>query len=381
MRRQMLLLLVAAATFVMGESRGQDTRARTQIRIPDIPGYTTLKCDFHIHTVFSDGNVWPQVRAEEAWREGLDVIAITDHIEYQPHKDDLPINHDRSYEIAKSQGDNLGVLVLKGSEVTRKMPPGHINAVFITSSKPLDVEDWREAIRLASAQGAFVFWNHPGWTGQQPDGVSRWYPEHTELLEKGLMHGIEVVNSNEYYPDVHRWCLEKNLTMMGNSDMHDPAGHDYESSPANRRPITLVFATDRSPEAIKEALLARRTAVAAKGMLIGRKEYLEPIFQASVEILTPSVTIKGRQSALVQIRNSSDIDYELSGGGQFEEISVPSRLVLKAGKTVLLRLQGRSETLDAKKRFELRYAVTNLKVTPDAGLDVTFPVSATLLPK
>ena len=46
------------------------TRAKTHIDIPDIPGYITMKCDFHMHTVFSDGSVWPQIRAEEAWREG-----------------------------------------------------------------------------------------------------------------------------------------------------------------------------------------------------------------------------------------------------------------------------------------------------------------------
>ena len=42
-------------------------RVRTEPKIPDIPGYVTLKCDFHMHTVFSDGNVWPPIRTEEAW--------------------------------------------------------------------------------------------------------------------------------------------------------------------------------------------------------------------------------------------------------------------------------------------------------------------------
>jgi len=65
---------------------------RKEIRIPDIAGYRTLKCDFHMHTVFSDGNVWPTVRVDEAWREGLDAIAITDHVEYHPHKEDIPPN-------------------------------------------------------------------------------------------------------------------------------------------------------------------------------------------------------------------------------------------------------------------------------------------------
>ncbi|MGD8499689.1 MAG: hypothetical protein PVJ86_03535, partial [Phycisphaerales bacterium] len=55
---------------------------RHEINFPDILNYKTLKCDLHMHTVFSDGSVWPTVRVDEAWREGLDAISITDHIEY-----------------------------------------------------------------------------------------------------------------------------------------------------------------------------------------------------------------------------------------------------------------------------------------------------------
>lgn len=59
---------------------------RNEIQVPDLDGYTTLKCDFHMHTVFSDGLVWPTVRVDEAYREGLDAISLTEHIEYRPHK-------------------------------------------------------------------------------------------------------------------------------------------------------------------------------------------------------------------------------------------------------------------------------------------------------
>ena len=45
-----------------------------------------ISTDLHIHTVFSDGFVWPDLRVDEALREGLDLISITDHLEYQPHK-------------------------------------------------------------------------------------------------------------------------------------------------------------------------------------------------------------------------------------------------------------------------------------------------------
>ena len=57
------------------------------IYIPDVEGYKTLKCDFHTHTIFSDGDIKPENRVWEAAIRGLDVIAITDHIEYRPNKD------------------------------------------------------------------------------------------------------------------------------------------------------------------------------------------------------------------------------------------------------------------------------------------------------
>jgi 3',5'-nucleoside bisphosphate phosphatase len=44
---------------------------KDSIRLPDIPGYITLKCDFHMHTVFSDGHVWPSFRVNEAERESV----------------------------------------------------------------------------------------------------------------------------------------------------------------------------------------------------------------------------------------------------------------------------------------------------------------------
>ena len=64
-------------------------------------GQYWLSTDLHIHTVFSDGAVWPSIRVEEARREGLDLIALTEHLEYQPHEEDIPHpDRNRSYAIA-----------------------------------------------------------------------------------------------------------------------------------------------------------------------------------------------------------------------------------------------------------------------------------------
>jgi hypothetical protein len=113
--------------------------------------------------VFSDGNVWPTVRVTEAWKEGLDAIAITDHIEYRPHSNEVISDHNKSFEIAEPLANELQIILVRGTEITRNMPPGHLNALFIKDANPIDKKDVFDAITEAKDQGAFILWNHPGW--------------------------------------------------------------------------------------------------------------------------------------------------------------------------------------------------------------------------
>jgi hypothetical protein len=356
------------------------TRARTVVNLPDIPGYVTLKCDFHIHTVFSDGLVWPSVRSEEAWREGLDAIAITDHIEYQPHKTDLTTNHNRSFEIASAAGNDLGLIMVKGSEITRKMPPGHMNAIFLTNSAPLAVTDWRDSARIAHEQGAFIFWNHPGWEAQLKDNKVVWYDEHTWLLEQGFLQGIEVVNGRDYYPEAHKWAIEKKLTMMSNSDIHQPLNLDYHVHDGDHRPLTLVFAKERTREAIKEALFARRTAVYSANRLIGDEQFLKPIFENSIQFNRTTLTAKGTAKTLLQISNASDVDYELERTVDLSNLKLPKSLVLPARKTVLFEVAGKAGAPEGEKKLEATYLVTNLLVGPNQPLVVRLPLTVNFVP-
>jgi hypothetical protein len=372
-----LFFLIAVITV---SSLTAQKRVRTEINIPDILNYTTLKCDLHIHTVFSDGSVWPDVRPEEAWREGLDAIAITDHIEYLPHKDDLNIGFNRSYEIAEPAGEKLDIIVIRGAEITRNMPPGHINAIFISDAAKIKKETWREAIEEAASQGAFIFWNHPGWKGQQSDGVAKWYDEHTEIFEKGWLKGIEVVNTREYYPEVFQWCIDKNITMLSNSDVHYPLNLDYEPNAGDHRPITLVFAKERSKAAIKEALLDRRTVVYTGNELMGKSEYLAAIYDESVTYRPTSLQLTGSEGKFVQIKNTSDISYMLKLNKSSKEISFPEEITLWANSVSLLPVWAEKKDVGIDKEFILNYTVTNLKTAPDAGLPVELKLDIKVTP-
>lgn len=369
MRRNWSLILVVLLVFSVNISSGQNVRS--EIQIPDIPGYLTLKCDFHSHTVFSDGAVWPSIRIQEAWSEGLDAIAITDHLEYLPFKDDVNPNQNRSYELAKPVADQLGIILIHGTEITRSMPPGHFNAIFIKDATKINYKDWRKAIAEANAQGAFVFWNHPGWKAQAPDGA-KWYPEHSELLEKGFFQGIEIVNSKSYYPVVYQWALEKNLCLLGNSDVHNAICYTFVKENGEHRPLTLVFAKERSAESIHEALLARRTAVYFEDKIFGAEKYLKEIFWKSIDVLTPRLVIKGKGRARMEIRNRSDLDFQIAMDKNFHGLNLPEEGTLLAGKIVAFDVKVSTAPGQGTKTFEIPFRVKNLLVAPDKGLQTHF---------
>ncbi|MFO7924253.1 MAG: histidinol-phosphatase [Bacteroidales bacterium] len=365
-KRFSAVIIILLGIIISGEAQVRDA-----IRIPDIPGYVTLKYDPHMHTVFSDGNVWPTVRVHEAWREGLDAISITDHIEYRPFSDDVISDHNRAYEVARPLAGQLDILLIHGTEITRAMPPGHFNAVFLEDANPIDLEDWRDAMKAAKAQDAFIFWNHPGWASQQPD-TTLWWEEHTWLLENGMLHGIEVVNGGSYYPEAHMWCLEKNLTMIGTTDIHNPIGMDYDLSMGERRPMTLVFAREQSGEAIKEALFAGRTAVYFQDKLVGREEYLDALFDESLQVI--SVT-RHRGSYGITLFNPTDIPIEISkarGNDPAFEFFRTTTVPAGGYRNISIYINDTSEY----DQIELKLNIDNFLVEPGKGL----PVKLTFVP-
>ncbi len=312
---------------------------------------------------------------EESWREGLDAIAITDHIEHKPHKSDVRPSNERAYEIARGAAVEKGLIVIRGAEITRDMPPGHWNAIFLKDINALDTKDWNDVMKNASSQGAFIFWNHPGWDGQQPDGVPRWYAEHTMAFEKGWMQGIEIVNEDSYYPLAHNWAIEKKLTIVGNSDIHDPTSLNYDFCRGEHRPMTLVFAKDSNENGIKESLQAHRTAVYYKNNIFGDRKFLGPIFEKSVHIADEVVTIKGKGRAYIRIHNNSELDLELIAEDSPKDITAPANITLYKDRTVLLTIGGKGQSLSGTKKIRIPYKVKNLVTGPDENLRVELAVN------
>jgi 3',5'-nucleoside bisphosphate phosphatase len=358
MRHVMRLAVVAMWLFAAAPAPAQ---SRQEVRFPDLPGYKTLKCDLHMHTVFSDGLVWPTVRVDEAWREGLDAIAITDHLESQYRRSEVSGGRNRSYELAAGSARQKDILLIRGVEVTRDTPPGHFNVLFLKDVDPLDVKDFYGVFEQAALQNAFVMWNHPGWKG--PD-LGHWGEAQTRLFEQRRLHAIEVCNGRSYYPEAHRYALDRKLTMLGNSDIHDPAS-DRPRTAQEHRTLTLVFAKDRTLAAIREALDAGRTAVWFQNQLIGREEQLAPLFAACVDV--HPVHQRSGDSAWFEVTNHCELDIVLQRTGS----DSPLRIDLPALGTSLARIDVRRGGLPQKLSFE----AANFLVSPGKPLRVSLELA------
>ncbi len=388
------LLLLVIISINYSAIYGQKTEKYTRkIFFPDIDGYKTLLTDFHQHTVFSDGSVWPTIRVEEAIKDGLDAISLTEHLEYQPYSKDIPNpDRNRAYNIAKSFAENKNksldrkLIVINGQEITRSMPPGHINAIFLNdANKLLHPKDSLKGILAANKQDAFVFWNHPAWPAQRSDGIAKLDEFHKYLIEKKLLHGIEVVNELYYSEEALRLALENDLTIMGTSDIHGlvdwlfKVPDDNESTNGTlpgHRPVTIIFSKDKSEDGIKDALFAGKTAVFYNELLIGKEENLKPLVEKCLVInnindLELGYSEDGKSTIKkVEIKNISDAPFILKNLNSFTFETNSDIINIMPNSIHSISVKTKGEPLN-----ELKFEVLNGIIAPKKYLNISLQIA------
>ncbi len=291
----------------------QVPQVRKVFSIPDVLGYKTLKCDFHIHTIYSDGQVLPSVRVQEAWQEGLDVISITDHIPAWGQKENFDYN--QSYREALPTAKRRGITLIQGIEYTGSKPVGHFNFLFIQDANKflpkgnsISEEEALQTITAASKEGAFVIYNHPGW----PDKNSDLFNLQYQLIKDGHLHGIEVFNGPEFYPVAIDYCKEYNLANTSATDIHGLVSSQYDLTRKHRN-MTFVFAKENTQESIKEALFARRTLAFADPYITGDEGLLKELLKACIKVNYFKFT-DNRWSA--ELENISDLHFTVQTADQ-----------------------------------------------------------------
>ena len=255
------------------------------------------------------------------------------------------------------------------------MPPGHINAIFLDdANKLLHPNDSLKGIEEANKQNAFVFWNHPGWPAQRSDGIAKLDDFHRYLIDKNLLHGIEVVNELYYSEEALDIALKNNLTIMGTSDIHGlidwlfKVPDDNESENKNlpgHRPITMVFAKSKDKKSIKEALFEGRTAVFYNEMLIGKEENLKPLIEKCLVInnvnnLNLGYSEDGESSIKkIEIENISDAPFFLKNLSDFTFETNSDIITIYPNSKHTIAVRTRGNSLD-----ELKFEVLNGIIAP-----------------
>ena len=390
-----LFILATATSTAMAETKVPSrnrlytsNEVRKNIIIPQVNGFNCYKADLHCHTIYSDGQVTPAWRVREAWLDGLDIVAITDHLEVrryeptilkhlrkynadgEPHKyiyagsAKVPVNDDPvmsdfnvSYEEAAKAAKKYPVHVIKGIEISRTKATGSdYNALFVKDIDKIYDKDHFQVLRNAKAQGCLVTHNHP--VIGRSEAVMTDFEK--AAMAEGLFDGIEVASGYTLYPPIVKRAIENKLFMSGATDSHIPTA-SANLADGIYRTMTLIFAKENNEKHIKEALKACRTLAYCGGHLIGEEQFLTDFFNAAVDVKLLSKDSKG--TCTYALTNNSSIGLKLMRG--------PVEYDLPALQITMITLKGNRQ----KKAVAPKFVVKNMWHVDNQNLSIVLKAS------
>ena len=338
---------------------------RTEFILPKVNGYTIYKADLHTHSNHSDGGLTPGNIVREAYFDGMDIVALTDHIEYRPQEqvwlntlkgytggkalearntriprtpaDEYGILADLNapYALAQKEAKRWGMLLIKGAEITRDAEDvGHFNVLFAKDVNKIYDPDPAQSMRNAKAQGALVMHNHPGWH-RKTTAMNEF---HNKIYAEGLVDGVEVVNGTTFGTKLINRCLERKLFIGAGTDTHRPTSNSY-SQCGYLRTCTFIFAKNNSEKEIRKAIQERRTLAYSAGNIVGEESLLKSLFLASMEVRV-IYTSESKGAKTIAITNLSSVPYEVSRTKKGSVMKIPafSTITIKVPKGGSLEL-------------------------------------------
>ena len=343
------------------------TVPRTEIILPQVKGYNIYKGDFHVHTIYSDGDVTPRERMREAWFDGLDIIAITDHLEKRtyekymlralaaynpdgrpftyahagagnPKDKEYPMmcNFNDCYDEAKwyTKKEDIPVLVVPGTEIWRDpKTTGEYNAIFLEDINAIMHPDLFECFRRVKEQGGIIIHNHPGWSRQTMEKSE----DQVRAYGEGWVNGVEVVNATSLYPQMIDRCVNEKLAIFANTDIHRPSSQVWARDCGIFRTMTFIMAKECTVEAIKDAILKRRTIGYSANNLVGEEMWLKEFIDAAIDCKLVLTNEKAGYRVF-QLTNTCSIPFRLRCHNTvitlkpFQSLRITKELNKKTGK-------------------------------------------------
>ena len=366
MKRVFLILALAGLCFADAAAQKkipetitfvQNAQRRTEIILPQVNGLNVYKADLHTHSIYSDAELTPEERVKEAWFDGMDIFAMTDHVEYRRHEPnmlkflkgytggevkkavnsnvirkaateqgilaDLNLPTKLAQKAAKAYGDAL--LIIPACEITREPKTiGHFNALFTTDNNAIYDTDPLQSLRNAKKQGALITQNHPGWSRKTCD-ITEF---EQKAFDEKLIDGVEIMNGYWFYPKAMQRCVDWNLYMLGCTDIHNRTNHYRQNG--YFRTMTLIFAKENTSKAIRKALEKGHTLAYSAGNIAGDAKLLQDFFKASVSYKFLSHGKKG--AATYALTNTTSLDYKIRIGKRVYELPAFQTITISVSK-------------------------------------------------
>ena len=125
---------------------------------------------------------------------------------------------------------------------------------------------------------------------------------------------VRLGESIKFYPGIIDRVREHGLFISANTDVHESSTLDFNSH-GFMRPITLIFAEERTEQGIRESLESCRTLAFGFNMVCGDEQLLKDFFTASVKVNKLS------ESAFM-LTNQTSVPYTIQQEGK-NPVSLP----------------------------------------------------------
>ena len=183
-----------------------------------------MKCDLHVHSYASyDSISSPKDIIKEAFKKGIDCIAITDHGEV------------KAFDEIKKYASGKGILVIKGIEV--KSDKGDIIGLNVKEKIPKGLSI-KETIKRIKDQNGLVVIPHPFFK------YYRFKEDLNNILED--IDAVEVLNgtiSKSANKKAFDFVKKNDLPFTAGSDAHSPCfvGQAYLEIPGNQLSVEEIL--------------------------------------------------------------------------------------------------------------------------------------------
>ena len=222
------------------------TTAHLYAAPPDLARRLPLRCDFHIHTYYSDGHQSPVEMAVRGRELGLDVLAITDHNRHLPSKEAVAGVEQLGLNLICLPGEEISfpgwhmLAVATGASVWERydsdegkaeiaaLEAALVDAKLVGGLPAAEYAPIRWAVEAIHRQGGRAFLAHPYWIADRGRHLD--VRIYEQLVTEGVLDGVELIGDVDYEDNLlsvayYQGLLEKGfrLPILGNSDTHDVA--------------------------------------------------------------------------------------------------------------------------------------------------------------